>query len=265
MKSLPIFKHLLFSSLLILLRGNVYADVSIFKTTFPDMAGYTHKAQQHKIEKLPSTILNSSNNLVPIETYIASIPHPFDGTGFYEDYSACNIDDFNHVKCQFNYKLSTANAKNFKIFILPGLGATLAPKDWTIIRTDMGPSGVASATLASPNQDEAMTIFNTSSCVFCAMFNASIYFPEVKKKSLANEFGAIEDKTHSLNIVKVNQNKVYFSYQIPNYPNKTHGIAFYADESDGSGYTNFQEIKATLKPEHQSWTREILNFYQATH
>ena len=97
------------------------------------------------------------------------------------------------------------------------------------------------------------------------MLKASLYFPDIKKLSLKNEFGAIEDKNHALNIIKANKNKVYFSYQIPNYPNKTHGIAFYADESNGYGYTNFQEIKVTLKPEYQSWAREILNFYQATH
>ena len=129
----------------------------------------------------------------------------------------------------------------------------------------MGPSGIAYAVLASRKKDEAITIYNSSACAGCAMHSASLYFPNIKKLSLDNEFGAIEDKNHLLNIIKANKNKVYFSYQIPNYPNKTHGIAYYADESDGNDVTNFQEIKVTLKPEHQTWARDILNFYQATH
>ncbi len=254
--------YLKFLIILLSLSGFAYGDISIFKPTFPDMKNNKAPSQQHQIEKLPAAILS---NQVSIDAYIAAIPSPFDDTGFYKDYSACNNDNLQQVKCQFNYKLSATEAKNFKIILLPGIGAALMPKTWQIIHTDMGPSGIASTVLASPNKDEAITIYNSSACVGCAMHNASLYFPKVRKLSLDNEFGAIEDKNHLLNIVKANKNKVYFSYQTPNSPNKTHGIAYYADESDGNDVTNFQEIKVTLKPEHQTWARDILNFYQATH
>ncbi|NUF61641.1 DUF4850 domain-containing protein [Acinetobacter bereziniae] len=248
--------------ILFLLSGFAYGDISIFKATFPTLKNNKAPHQQHHIEKLPATRLNHD---VFVDTYIAAIPNPFNDTGFYKDDSVCNYNKTQAVKCQFNYQLSTTQAKNFKIILLPGIGPVLIPKTWQVISTDLGPSGVAYAVLASPQKDEAITIYNSSACVGCAMHSASLYFPNVRKLSLANEFGAIEDKNHLLKIVRVNKNKVYFSYQIPNHNAHTHGIAYYVDESDGSDITNFQEIKVTLKPQHQTWARDILNFYQSTH
>ena len=251
-----------FLIILLGLSGFAYGDIAIFKATFPDLKTNQAPHPQHQLEQLPAaTLINN----VTVDTYIAAIPNPFNDTGFYKDDAVCKINNTQQVKCQFSYTLSATQAKNFKIILLPGIGPVLVPLSWQVISTDMGPSGVAYAVLASRKKDEVITIYNSSACVGCAMHSASLYFPNVKKLSLDNEFGAIEDKNRLLNIVKANKNKVYFSYQIPNYPNKTHGIAYYADESDGNDVTNFQEIKVTVKPEHQSWARDILNFYQATH
>lgn len=247
---------------LFLFSGLAYGDVSVFEPTFPVLKNNKASPQQHHLEKLPATTLSHH---VAVDTYIAVIPNPFNDTGFYQDDSVCKRNSSQAVKCQFNYKLSTLEAKNFKIILLPGIGPVLVPISWQVISTDLGPSGVAYAVLASPQKDEAITIYNSSACVGCAMHSASLYFPNVRKLSLANEFGAIDDRNHLLKIVRVNKNKVYFSYQIPDHAAHTHGIAYYVDESDGSDITNFQEIKVMLKPQHQTWARDMLNFYQSTH
>ncbi len=53
----------------------------------------------------------------------------------------------------------------------------------------------------------------------------------------------------------------FFSYQIPQMNNKTHGIAKYYDEDT----FNYKEIQVTLDKSQQSLVGPILNFYNATH
>ncbi len=53
----------------------------------------------------------------------------------------------------------------------------------------------------------------------------------------------------------------FFSYQIPQVNNKTHGIAKYDDEDT----FNYKEIQVTLDKSQQSLVGPILNFYNATH
>ncbi len=53
----------------------------------------------------------------------------------------------------------------------------------------------------------------------------------------------------------------FFSYQIPQVNNKTHGIAKYDDEDT----FNYKEIQVTLDKSQQFLVTSILNFYNATH
>lgn len=113
-----------FLIILLGLSGFAYGDIAIFKATFPDLKTNQAPHPQHRLEKLPAATL--SNN-VTVDTYIAAIPNPFNDTGFYKDDAVCKINNTQQVKCQFSYKLSAIQAKNFKIILLPGIGPVLAP------------------------------------------------------------------------------------------------------------------------------------------
>ena len=242
----------------ILLPSMCFANVETFKPEFPKFDRTQQNTQTTKVEYLGFATLNAQ---VKIPTYAVSIDNPFSSDGLFNDIAPCTTAK----TCQFNFNLPKAYETQFKILLLSGIGPVLVPQDWNIIRSSMGASSVASAQLFSPDQQEVITIDNTASCAGCGMHQATLYFPEILKKSLKYEFGAIQDKNKFLNLVKVNKRKVYLRYQIPHYPNKTHGIAYYADEDDGHAYTNFQKIEVSLKPEHKELTRYILNFYQSTH
>ena len=107
----------------------------------------------------------------------------------------------------------------------------------------------------------ALAALTITICAGCGMRPATLYFPNLIKESVKNEYGYVSDPHKYLAIVRPRKNLAYFSYQIPNYPNKTHGIAYYYSDGD----FNFQEIQVTLKPQNQALATPILNFYQATH
>ncbi len=64
-----------------------------------------------------------------------------------------------------------------------------------------------------------------------------------------------------INIVHPSKKVAFFSYQIPQVNNKTHGIAKYDDEDT----FNYKEIQVTLDKSQQFLVGPILNFYNATH
>lgn len=241
---------------LLLTTLNTSARSETFQAKF-DQYQPNKNDRNSKIETLGTATLNRFN----IPLYGVTVEDPFSGQGLLRDYPDCSKSK----NCHFDLKISEAEVSQFKIIFLAGIGSALVPKNWNIVQSDLGASGTASAKIYSPDHKEMISIQNTGSCAGCSMRSASLYFANAHKQSLENEFGTIDDKNHLLKMVKTNKNKVYFSYQIPNYPNLTHGIAYYVDESNTSQLYNFQEIKVTLKPEHQSWAKPILNFYQATH
>ncbi|AXQ21746.1 DUF4850 domain-containing protein [Acinetobacter wuhouensis] len=245
--------HMIASMCVLLSIGYAHAGSEIFKPTFPqyDPSPNIHYAM--KIENIGMVQLKR-NKVAAVGVAIAN---PFsDDEKYYRDYDDCKVKS-----CKLNFDLSDSLSSKFKIVYFPGIGEILAPKDWKIMNADMGPSGVASAMLMSPKQDEAITVYNSSICAGCGMRPATLYFPNLTKESVKNEYGYVCDPHKYLTIVRPRKNLAYFSYQIPNYPNKTHGIAYYYSDGD----FNFQEIQVTLKLQNQALATPILNFYQATH
>ena len=223
-----------------------------FKPVFPKYNPSPNIHYKMLVENIGNVQLNQGK----ISAIGVAIDSPFsDDEGLYRDYQDCKLK-----ACTIKFELNESLRSQFKIAFLPGIGSVLMPKEWIIKQADMGPSGVASAMIMSPKQDEVITIYNSSACIGCGMRPATLYFPKLIQESIKNEYGYISDPHKYINIVHPKNNVAYFSYQIPNYPNKTHGLAFYSD-----GDFNFQEIQVSLKPEHQTWARYILNFYQATH
>lgn len=128
------------------------------------------------------------------------------------------------------------------------------------MQANAGANGTGFTLIMSPDQKQAIELYDSSFCVGCGLPNATLYFPELLKQSLENEFGGFKDPKNS-SILFTLLKSGFFSYQIPQVNNKTHGIAKYYDEDT----FNYKEIQVTLDKSQQSLVGPILNFYNATH
>ncbi|WP_288383346.1 DUF4850 domain-containing protein [uncultured Acinetobacter sp.] len=230
-----------------------HAEVSTFKPSFPQFSNTAKQRQaMNQIYALGEV---SFSNDVRVPFYGVTAPNPVDD-GLLKGFKSCTAKS-----CHFDFKLDANLAKQLKLVGLPEIGAVLVPKDWQDIEANAGANGTGYALIMSPDQKQAIQLYDSSVCVGCGMPYASLYFPELLKESIENEFGGYKDSQKLLNVVHPSKHSAFFSYQIPKLNNKTHGVAKYRDDGD----FNFQEIKVTLDKSQQHLVGPILNFYQFTH
>lgn len=246
-------KTLLLSLVTVLICPVSFAKVETFNPQFYKFS--EHTIERKKWNQLYSIGHATFNNNVHVPMYGVSVENPYD-EGILKESKPCKKND-----CSFNFKLDAKQASQLKVIVLPNIGAVLLPRSWTDISAGAGANGSGSALIMSPNQKEQINLYNSAFCVGCGLPYASLYFPHLLKESIANEFGGYVDKNKKLNLVHPSKNVAFFSYQIPNYNNKTHGIAKYDDEDT----FNFQEMSITLDESNSNLARPILNFYNATH
>ena len=247
-------RTVLFSTILMgLFSSSIHAEITIFKATFPQ---FSNSAKERKTENQIYPLGEASfANGVRVPFYGVTAPNPFDD-GLLKDFKSCTAKS-----CHFDFKLDANLAKQLKLVGLPEIGAVLVPKDWQDIEANAGANGTGSALLMSTNQKQAIELYDSSVCVGCGMPYATLYFPNLLKESIENEFGGYKDTLKLIHVVHPSKYVAFFSYQIPKLNNKTHGIAKYRDDSD----FNFQEIKVTLDKSQQHLVGPILNFYHFTH
>ena len=178
-----------------------------------------------------------------------------------EDGLLKNFEKCTPKSCHFNFKLDTQHAKQLKLLALPEIGLVLVPRNWQDVEANAGANGTGFALAMSPDQKQAIELYDSSFCVGCGLPNATLYFPELLKESVEDDFGGFKDSKKLINIVHPSKKVAFFSYQIPQVNNKTHGIAKYYDEDT----FNYKEIQVTLDKSQQSLVGPILNFYNATH
>ncbi|MDQ9832744.1 DUF4850 domain-containing protein [Acinetobacter soli] len=237
----------------ILLHPLTHAEVSTFKPSFPQ---FSNTAKQRQAMNQIYTLGEVSfSNDVRVPFYGVTAPNPVND-GLLKGFKWCTAKS-----CHFDFKLGANLAKQLKLVGLPEIGAVLVPKDWQDIEANAGANGTGSALLMSKNQKQAIELYDSSVCVGCGMPYASLYFPNLLKESIENEFGGYKDSQKLLNVVHPSKHSAFFSYQIPKLNNKTHGVAKYRDDGD----FNFREIKVTLDKSQQHLVGPILNFYQFTH
>lgn len=230
-----------------------HAEVSTFKPSFPQFSStIKQRKQNNQIYPLGEV---SFKDHIQVPFYGVTALNPVDD-GLLKNFKYCNPKN-----CQFNFKLSAEQAKNLKLIAIPEIGMVLIPRTWQDIEADAGANGTGYALIMSPDQKQAIQLYDSSLCVGCGMPYASLYFPELLKESIENEFGGYKDSQKLMNVVHPSKHIAFFSYQIPKLNNKTHGVAKYRDDGD----FNFQEIKATLDKSQQHLVGPILNFYQLTH
>jgi len=242
------------STILLLLSAPItHAGVSQFEPIFPQFSNTIKQRQaMNQIYALGEV---SFSNDVRVPFYGVTAPNPFDD-GLLKDFKSCTAKS-----CHFDFKLDANLAKQLKLVGLPEIGAVLVPKDWQDIEANAGANGTGSALLMSTNQKQAIELYDSSVCVGCGMPYATLYFPNLLKESIENEFGGYKDTQKLIHVVHPSKYVAFFSYQIPKMNNKTHGIAKYRDDSD----FNFREIKVTLGKSQQHLVGPILNFYHFTH
>lgn len=242
------------STILLLLSAPItHAGVSQFEPIFPQFSNTIKQRQaMNQIYALGEV---SFSNDVRVPFYGVTAPNPFDD-GLLKDFKSCTAKS-----CHFNFKLKAEHASQLKLVALPELGVILVPKDWQDVQASAGANGTGSALLMSPNQKQAIELYDSSVCVGCGMPYATLYFPNLLKQSLEYEYGGYQDHHKLINIVHSSKQVAFFSYQVPNLSYKTHGVAKYIDDGD----FNFREIKVTLDKSQQHLVGPILNFYHFTH
>ncbi|ENU93796.1 hypothetical protein F971_00693 [Acinetobacter vivianii] len=230
-----------------------HAEIHDFKPNFPQ---FSNTAQERKaINQIYALGEVSFANDVRVPFYGVTALNPADD-GLLKDFKSCTAKS-----CHFDFKLAANLAKQLKLFALPEIGLVLVPRDWRDVEAHAGANGTGSALLMSPNQKQAIELYDSSVCVGCGMPYASLYFPDLLKQSIENEYGGYKDPNKLVNIVHPSKQVAFFSYQIPKLNNKTHGVAKYIDDGD----FNFRIIKVTLDKSQQPLVGTILNFYHFSH
>lgn len=232
---------------------STHAEVSTFKPIFPK---FSNTAQERKAENQIYALGEVSfANDVRVPFYGVTALNPAD-EGLLKDFKSCTAKS-----CHFDFKLDTHQAKQLKLVALPEIGAVLIPKDWHDVEASAGANGTGSALLMSPNQKQAIELYDSSLCVGCGMPYATLYFPNLLKQSIENEYGGYKDPQKLVKVVHPSKQVAFFSYQIPQLNYRTHGVAKYIDEGD----FNFRVIKVTLDQSQQHLAGPILNFYHFNH
>lgn len=194
-------------------------------------------------------------NQVSIPIYGVTAQSPVED-GLLKAFERCTANS-----CHYNVKIDAVQAKSLKILALPSIGAVLVPRTWTDVQANAGANGSGSALIMSPDGKEAITVYDSAFCAGCGMPNASLYFPQLLQRSLDYDYGGMNDPQKRLTLVHPSKQVAFFSYQMPQHPSKTHGLAKY-DEEDSF---NFRDIHISLNEKNQPFARTILNFYNSTH
>ncbi|MDO7212956.1 DUF4850 domain-containing protein [Acinetobacter nosocomialis] len=238
---------------LVSLNSTVYAEVKNFTPHFPQFysSAATRKADNQFYKLGEANFLNG----VTVPFYGVTAQNPMED-GLLKDFEKCTPKS-----CNFNFKLDAQHAKQLKLLALPEIGLVLVPRNWQDVEANAGANGTGFALAMSPDQKQAIELYDSSFCVGCGLPNATLYFPELLKESVEDDFGGFKDPKKLINIVHPSKKVAFFSYQIPQMNNKTHGIAKYYDEDT----FNYKEIQVTLDKSQQSLVGPILNFYNATH
>lgn len=84
----------------------------------------------------------------------------------------------------FNFKIEAQHAKQLKLLALPETGLVLVPQSWHDVQANAGANGTGFALIMSPDQKQAIELYDSSFCVGCGLPNATLLFSRtIKRKS----------------------------------------------------------------------------------
>ncbi len=180
-------------STLVSLNSTVYAEVKSFTPHFPKFysSAATRKADNQFYALGEAKFLNG----VVVPFYGVTAQNPMED-GLLKDFEKCTPKS-----CRFNFQLDAQHAKQLKLLALPEIGLILVPRNWQDVQANAGANGAGFALIMSPDQKQAIKLYDSSFCVGCGLPNATLYFPELLKQSLENEFGGFKDPKKLIHIV----------------------------------------------------------------
>ncbi len=216
-------KHIIALSLLSLCLSIAQAaKPEVFEPSFPQF--WDSAANRKNTNQFYALGQATFNNNVKVPMYGVTVENPMED-GLLKDAKACGKND-----CIYKFTLTPQQASQLKLIVLPSIGLTLVPKSWNNIQATAGANGTGSVVIMNPQGNEAIDLYNSSACVGCGLPYATLYFPHILKESIESEFGGYVDPHKKINLVHPSKTTAFFSYQIPKFGAKTHGIAKYYDE-----------------------------------
>ena len=159
------------------------------------------------------------------------------------------------IGCQFDFAIHPSEAEKLKLFHIVGLGYMLLPRNWQRFEAESATNGSGDFIIQNAEATQAITMLNTAYCYGCALTSGNRYFPELQRLLDIEGYSGNKDSKQYLHLVYAKPDITFFSYQIPNHPFKTHGVAYYRYD----GGLNFKKAEVTLANKKLAST--ILNFY----
>ncbi len=197
MKKLNFLLFTVFTSL----TSSAYAEVKSFTPHFPKFysSAATRKADNQFYPLGEAKFLNG----VTVPFYGVTAQSPTEN-GLLKDFEICTPKS-----CRFNFKIEAQHAKQLKLLALPETGLVLVPQSWHDVQANAGANGTGFALIMSPDQKQAIELYDSSFCVGCGLPNATLYFPELLKESLENEYGGFKDPKNLINIVHPSKKSLF--------------------------------------------------------
>lgn len=179
----------------------VHAEITHFKPTIPKFSS-TLKEQKAENQIYALGEVSFANNIT-IPFYGITALSPADDR-LLKDFKTCSAKS-----CHFDFKINIEQAKQLKLLAIPEIGVVLVPRDWQDVQAHAGANGSGTALIMSPDQKQAIQLYDSSFCVGSGMPNATLYFPTLLKQSIQNEFGGYQDPQNWY-MWCIHQNKLLF-------------------------------------------------------
>ncbi len=162
-----------------------------------------------------------------------------------------------HNACSFQFSIPAEQANTLKLLKLDGISWVLIPKDATITRAQVGADG--SAVLAAKSPKAAISAYDSSACVGCALSAASPYFNNAKKQ-MQETFPGLDSSQPKKGLKSIRKDHTTAFYSYPANGKTTHGVAKFHDGSQHND-VNFNQLEVTIDQSHTKLATTILNFY----
>ena len=162
-----------------------------------------------------------------------------------------------HNACSFQFTIPAEQAYALKLLKLDNLSWILVPKDATITRAQVGADG--STVLAAKSTKAAISAYDSSACVGCALSAASPYFDNASQE-MEETFPGLEKHQPKKGLKSVRKDHTTAFYSYPANGKTTHGVAKFHDESQYND-VNFRQLEVTVDAQNKKLATTILNFY----
>lgn len=169
------------------------------------------------------------------------------------------FDPLGDEKDKINFKVNTVRTKigaeilsRLALYGMPN-GSVFVPKDWRLVKGQVGANGSQSYTFSAPNGEGFMTFYDASACVGCAQSAASAFFSEAYKEAKENDFTAYDSTNLPMKNIRLNPHLV--AYSVEQKGQRLDGVAYYNVNSDSA----FWQAEISLPTTERDLANPLLN------